>query len=692
MPAAKVIRAPAGLGKTSLVVKGLAKGQFKYAEVYVPTHALAQEIERELKKANPNLRVNVIAGRSHVGTSGVPMCAKHTVAEELARVGASIYASMCERKQGTGFQRCQHYAACPYIQQFTAAEVSIYTHAHLPLRRTKLEQGVPEFVVIDESFFQTCIEIFRIPIALLHAAPLGPVGQRICSVLEQALVHGKPVLQELRDAAIGTHDFTAWFKELRGQRAKVNPSMNGQQQAQAARALGDTHRLRKLAHCVVQELWTERKDSHGLTYDPVTAEVTVHLRKRITRLSDPNPGLQPAVLVIDGSANPEIIGRFMRVARYSKHQATRRARVVQCISTRCSTTSLVPQKNRDAKSARAARMRLKQLEKFIAGLASRHARVLVVGPQTITGNAASHLKPLINVPPNVDLAHFNAIRGIDRWKHHDAVVIIGRNEPPIKAVEAIARAVYLADRVPLNFANDWVTEMRGYRLHGRRVGISVVRHPDPRVQAILEQLREAESEQAIDRLRLIHATAAKVVYVLSNLPLDLDVDELLDWDVLMEGARLEQAFSQCPGVLPLAPAWLAQRFPHLWKTRAGAERDIGRWRKDRQITNMNFISNLPVFDHAYRPAASTQRAWSVCMSTSLDVEVTRIALEGLLDAPVTMRVEGGKRQAKSAIAAGSPGQAAGAPAKIACRAASLIAASSFGRPSAATSIRTVSGA
>lgn len=171
------------------------------------------------------------------------------------------------------------------------------------------------------------------------------------------------------------------------------------------------------------------------------------------------------------------------------------------------------------------------------------------------------------MPANVDLAHFNAIRGIDGWKDHDAIVVIGRNEPPIEEVEAIARCVFLTDKVPLQFAGEWTVEERGYRLKSGQFGVEVVRHPDPRVQAILEQLREGESQQAIDRLRLVHAATPKRVYLLSNIALDIDVDQVVTWDEMMNGGgRIEQAWNTLQGVMPLAPAWLATQFPHLWKT------------------------------------------------------------------------------------------------------------------------------
>jgi hypothetical protein len=51
-------------------------------------------------------------------------------------------------------------------------------------------------------------------------------------------------------------------------------------------------------------------------------------------------------------------------------------------------------------------------------------------------------------------------------------------------------------------------------LDGARSTRRVSAHPDPRVQAVVEQGREAEMLPAIDRLRLIHGERRKTVYIL----------------------------------------------------------------------------------------------------------------------------------------------------------------------------------
>jgi hypothetical protein len=70
---------------------------------------------------------------------------------------------------------------------------------------------------------------------------------------------------------------------------------------------------------------------------------------------------------------------------------------------------------------------------------------------------------------------------------------------------------------------------------------SVSVHPDARVHAVVEQGREAEILQAIDRLRLIHSERRKTVFILCSVPLDIPVDELVTWKQLIGDRRLSDA-------------------------------------------------------------------------------------------------------------------------------------------------------
>jgi hypothetical protein len=80
---------------------------------------------------------------------------------------------------------------------------------------------------------------------------------------------------------------------------------------------------------------------------------------------------------------------------------------------------------------------------------------------------------------------------------------------------------------------------------GGTKGAEVSVHPDPRVQAVAEQSREAEMLQAIDRLRLIHSEKRKTVYILCSIPLDIPIDELVTWRQLTGDRRLSDALAEC---------------------------------------------------------------------------------------------------------------------------------------------------
>src|SRR6266481_4793903 len=113
-------------------------------------------------------------------------------------------------------------------------------------------------------------------------------------------------------------------------------------------------------------------------------------------------------------------------------------------------------------------------------------------------------------------------------------------------------------------------------LDGSKEYAKVSVHPDPRVQAVIEQTREAEMLQAIDRLRLIHTEKRKTVYILCSVPLDIPVDELVTWKQLIGDRRLSDALADCDAkgwdALPLAPRALSRLFPQLWGTPKAAER------------------------------------------------------------------------------------------------------------------------
>ena len=300
-----------------------------------------------------------------------------------------------------------------------------------------LEGPPPQFAVIDESFFLSCVGNYTISRSLLRAEFVGPLARRVLGEIEVALLHNLPLLRHLVSREVGHAEFEAALNELRGGQPTISPAMTEAQQRAGLTLLREQTQLISLLRAVHGELFTRRAVSHALKYYSAADTVNVRTKARIYRFSHRPPQgerYDSKVLIIDASADEAILSQFFEIATFSRSHVQRKAEVIQCSSTRGSTTSITPEKNDDPHRRQEAQERLGEIERFLHELAAQHSRILVVGPQAITGNPRTGVAPAIAAPANVEFAHFNAIRGLDKWKDCDAIVLIGRNQPPLEEV------------------------------------------------------------------------------------------------------------------------------------------------------------------------------------------------------------------------------------------------------------------
>jgi hypothetical protein len=146
---------------------------------------------------------------------------------------------------------------------------------------------------------------------------------------------------------------------------------------------------------------------------------------------------------------------------------------------------------------------------------------------------------------------------------------------------------------------------------------------------MVEQIREAEMIQAIDRLRLIQPEKRKTVYILCSIPLNLPIDELVTWRQLAGDPRLSGALAECDArgrdAMPLAPRALAQLLPELWGSKKAAE----RWAAKNPPEAYRDIIRVWGVLNAYRPPGQT--SWSKALVRhGTDA---RAALAGVLGVP-----------------------------------------------------------
>jgi hypothetical protein len=123
-----------------------------------------------------------------------------------------------------------------------------------------------------------------------------------------------------------------------------------------------------------------------------------------------------------------------------------------------------------------------------------------------------------------------------------------------------------------------LTQFRGYVQSSRnphpQSGVKVPSFSDARIDALLAQSRDAETMQALGRLRLVHAKYPKRVFLLSNLPVEVPVDRLVSFSDLMPD-RLELELIR-RGNIPLTPLGLLKMRPDLAGSSSQAEKLLQR--------------------------------------------------------------------------------------------------------------------
>jgi hypothetical protein len=263
--------------------------------------------------------------------------------------------------------------------------------------------------------------------------------------------------------------------------------------------------------------------------------------------------------------------------------------------------------------------RLSEIGDFIERTA-RNSKTLVVTNKPVrcalTGEAEEGTLPISGHYRGAEIAYFGNLRGSNEFEGHDTVIILGRDEPSVRDAEQRAMAIWYDTKEPIEEmrANskghvNYRKLVRHYPMRdGSRKRARVSIHPDARVQAIVEQTREAEMVQAIDRLRLIYTKKRKTVYILCSIPLDIPIDELVTWKQLTGDRRLSDVLAKCDAkgwdALPLPPRDLSRLFPDLWATPKAAERWIA---KNPPAACSNIIRVWGVLAD-YRPKG--QRSWS----------------------------------------------------------------------------------
>jgi putative DNA primase/helicase len=148
-----------------------------------------------------------------------------------------------------------------------------------------------------------------------------------------------------------------------------------------------------------------------------------------------------------------------------------------------------------------------------------------------------HLLPTVGqVPPGVEIAHYNDVAGSNRWEKVACIIMVGRPLPSPGSVEAMCGAltgIHPASCQPSEKGRVWYDKVeQGIRLaDGRGLKIDGAQHPDPMAEDIRWSICEGQVIQGIGRPRGVNRTEADPLQIdiLTNLCLPVTVDEAVEW-------------------------------------------------------------------------------------------------------------------------------------------------------------------
>jgi hypothetical protein len=398
---------------------------------------------------------------------------------------------------------------------------------------------------------------------------------------------------EIREMARMRETIETW------RRGKIDPSLNDAALKEQLAERKPVPHLAGLLYRLADEVEARKTGPvYSLERDPRTGKIVA--RGRIS-----TDDLPPNLLITDATLSPEILKAVFpgHPLEHVKIEVPRNALIAQVKDLTFSRNWLLKDGH------------LPEVTAWLEQLAQHYKNLVVITTKRIrceiTGEDPKTKLPVYceayHKEPGIKIAHYGNIRGSNQFADCDALIILGREQPPPEDIEEIAKAFWYDTEKPLRLAKTgagggkvYVPSKRCYEMaDGTKVKGNVEVHRDPRCQAVLSEVRENEMVQAIDRGRLIWNQDRKHIYILCDIPLPgVKIDRLVSWDNLRGAGRLHEALSAQVAAgetcLPLEPGWLSTHYPKMWKTLKAAQRWVESSSEVLEIMRNPHRSNIDI--------------------------------------------------------------------------------------------------
>lgn len=486
------IKATAGLGKTRTVIEQISTDP-RRSITEVRFHTPDNEHSAEVAKIalGFGLRAKIVSGRTkEMASNGY--CARYGVAYECAKAGLNVYHSCCQKLVDGREIRCPHFDQCPYLKQWDDPKPAfrILNHAYifLPIpQRDGVSLPTPSIVVVDESIVQKSVSKFSFGVDRLQ----GKYAQAVRCYLD----NGHDLRTTLANLGVTKECAERLAEETDPEwDAGISPDLSDRDALKKLKEIDQREEmaLASFYRAIAREIDFDRpiygievrRDEEVRVNGRLERQNRVHVFERRQCRIDPTASL----LILDADAdlklNKKIFGRDIR---HVEINAKRRAHVIQCYSSKVSTTKLL---GLHSKTKPKFTPELAKIEEIVKSELARSAPVLVVMPKRVEDTLSSFGKLATGGGSDqprfwrgAEVTHFGAIRGKDRWKKFNTVIVVGRNEPPARAVDNIMRGLFADDEEEMCFVgtDKFQNKNRGYRMsNGVPQGVQTSVHPDPR--------------------------------------------------------------------------------------------------------------------------------------------------------------------------------------------------------------------
>ena len=645
-----------GTGKSRTCAETIAELPHRDLSIWwlVPSLRKAEEQAGEYDRlcTTDSMAARVVRGRGAIDpcNDDEAMCPRHPVVNRAAAMGVNVQEAICDNG-------CSLRCSCSFQRQAAALRndpVGLFLMANdylwLPCPAPH-----PDLVVVDESVVDKAREIISFDPSRIVADELWAGGdldeamqrRRLALLVRAAVVeHPGRELAFLREHGAAVEAVRDALKHL-AKREEAQPVLDGRMSDKTIADILDAIeareilKIQRLFRQIGRELGLPRARLNSAWFDPaarvmVGGEIERAPRVFVSALRRPRLTKEIPVLALDGTGslalNQQIFGEHMTGERFA---VPRDAEVIQVSGKTFSRQSLTGTDRRGTPISpkrihEAARLRAQVLD------------LLRLLPGQVLWTTYKQVEDILrpDLPPHVQTAHFGALRGLNSYEHCETAVLLGREQPSAQAIEALTRPFCATDSEPFIPIGEYVLQSRGRRMRNAGPNIAPVQvHPDPRCQAMLEQVREAEIVQAIDRVRPVHNR--RRIIVLTNLALDITVDRAVPWTELRPD-KFASAFAR-HGVLPLSAADLNRAFPDLWSTVKEADNALSyRGRNTLKTPNYIFIWRIQgVFPDPLKATYRriNQRGPAAHALVRADIPDPRAALEALVGELASFHVE-----------------------------------------------------